>query len=461
MTSPAERSPEELVRLDRELVWHPFTQMQEYSSYETLVIEKGRGNYLYDLQGRKYLDGVSSLWCNLLGHRKRAIDRAIRTQLQHMAHSTLLGLSHVSAIRLAEKLVEITPANLSHVFFSDNGSTAVEVALKMAFQYWQQVEGAGSSSRNRFLTLREGYHGDTVGSVSLGGIDLFQEIYRPLLFPTYKAHAPYCYRCPLGLQPESCQMECAEDLESLLRRHRSRIAAVVLEPRVLAAAGMLVQPAGYLKRIAEACKKYGVFLILDEVATGFGRTGSLFACEAEGVEPDFLCLSKGLTGGYLPLGATLTTERVFQGFWGSYRAYRTFFHGHTYTGNPLACSAALATIECLQKERIIEKLERKIDYFQKQLRKLQQLATVGEIRQVGLMVGIELVSHRETKEPYPPEERRGHRVCLEARRRGVLIRPLGDVIVLMPPLSVTRPQIDWLVEAVHESILSVAKCALP
>ena len=459
MTSPVEDSPEELVQLDRDLLWHPFTQMREYCSYETLVIEKGRGNYLYDLQGRKYLDGVSSLWCNLLGHRKKEIDEAIKGQLNRLAHSTLLGLSNVAAVRLAQKLVEITPPNLTRVFYSDNGSTSVEVALKMSFQYWQQAEGGKFSTRDRFLTVREGYHGDTVGSVSLGGIDLFHKIYEPLLFRTYKAHAPYCYRCPLGLEPESCQAECAADLESLLRQHQKRIAAVVLEPGVLGAAGMLIQPPGYLKRVAEACAKYGVFLILDEVATGFGRTGSLFACQAEEVAPDFLCLSKGLTGGYLPLGATLTTDRVFRGFWGGYEEYRSFFHGHTYTGNPLGCSAALATLQCLQQERIIEKLPGKIDYLRKRLQILEPLEVVGDIRQAGLMVGIELVRNRQSKESFPPLQRMGHKICLEARRHGVLLRPLGDIIVVMPPLSVTRPQIAQLVEAVRQSILAVTECS--
>lgn len=442
---------------DKTFIWHPFTQMQEYVNEDIIIVERGRGNYVYDVNGRKYLDGVSSLWCNLFGHRRKELDRAIHHQLERMAHSTLLGITHVPAVELAERLVAVTPSCLTKVFYSDNGSTAVEVALKMAFQYWQQAEGKRWASRQTFLTLDYAYHGDTIGSVSLGGIDLFHSLYRPLLFKTYKAPSPYCYRCPLGLRPDRCDMECVNEVENILKRHQRRIAALVVEPKVQAAGGMLVHPPGYLRRLRDLCSRYGVFLILDEVATGFGRTGRLFACQHENVEPDFLCLSKGLTGGYLPMGATLTTDRVFEAFLGRYEEFKTFFHGHTYTGNPLAARVASATLDIFQRDRILDKLPSKIAYLQRKLQSLADCAHVGDVRQMGFMVGIELVRNKRTKAPYAAKRRIGHRVCLEARRHGVLIRPLGDVVVLMPPLSITRSQIDLLTDAVRRSIRSVTE----
>ncbi|MBI3950976.1 MAG: adenosylmethionine--8-amino-7-oxononanoate transaminase [Acidobacteria bacterium] len=444
--------PDEWVKWDRQFIWHPFTQMSEYLQEDPLIIERGRGNYLYDIRGKQYLDGVSSLWCNLFGHRRKELDRAISVQLNRIAHSTLLGISNVPAIELAKRLVEITPPRLTKVFYSDNGSTAVEVALKMAFQYWQQAERGRFASRTKFLTLVNAYHGDTIGAVSLGGIDLFHGAYTPLLFETYKAPSPYCYRCPLGLRPDRCQMECADEVERMVKKHQRTVAALVMEPMIQAAGGMIAQPPGYLRRMRELCTKYGVFLILDEVATGFGRTGCLFACQREGVEPDFLCLSKGLTGGYLPMAATLTTSEVFEAFLGRYEEFKTFFHGHTYTGNPLAASAALATLDIFEHQRVLEKLPRKIKCLRRRLQGLADLTHVGDIRQAGFIVGIELIKSKRTKVPYAPKERMGYRVCLSARRQGILIRPLGDIIVLMPPLSMTRPQIDLLADSVYHSI---------
>lgn len=459
MPSRAKWSRADLARLDKRLIWHPFTQMQEYGHEDTLVIERGRGNYLYDVNGKKYLDGVSSLWCSLLGHRRKEIDDAIACQLKQIAHSTLLGVTNVPAVHLAQQLVEVSPPGLTKVFYSDNGSTAVEVALKMAFQYWQQAEGRKFASKTTFLALENGYHGDTIGSVSLGGIDLFHKTYKPLLFKTYKAPSPYCYRCPLGLNPNRCRMECADEAEKVLKKHQRSIGALVMEPIVQGAGGMIVHPPGFLKRMRELCSKHGIFLILDEVATGFGRTGRMFACDHEGVEPDLLCLSKSLTGGYLPMAATLATDRVFEAFLGRYEEYKTFFHGHTYTGNQLGASAALAVLEFLEKRRIIEKLPSLVRCFGKKLQSLAGLDMVGDIRQAGLMVGIELVRNKRTKNPYPSKARIGHRVCMHARRHGVLIRPLGDTVVLMPPLTITRPQIDHLVDSARRGITAVGKNA--
>jgi adenosylmethionine---8-amino-7-oxononanoate aminotransferase len=421
-----------LAALDRRHLWHPFTQQRGWEAEPPVVIERADGTTLYDSDGNAYIDGVSSLWCNVHGHRHHLIDAAIRLQLERMAHSTMLGLTHGPAIELARRLVEIAPAGasrggrLSRVFFSDNGSTAAEVALKMAFQWWAQ---RGEPARSGFICLRDGYHGDTIGSVSVGRIELFHSLYRPLLFDTWAA------------EPGD-----AQDMEALLDEHGERVAAVILEPLVQGAAGMVVHPPGYLRRVRDLCDRHGVLLICDEVATGFGRTGRMFACQHEEVVPDFLCLSKGLTGGYLPLAATLTTERVYEGFLGEHAELKTFFHGHTYTGNPLACAAALASLDVFEQERTIDRLQVKIALLRRWLaRYAEPLDTVAEVRQRGFMVGIEL-------DGFPLEARIGHQVTLAARRRGAIIRPLGDVVVLMPPLAIAEAQLRRLVEITAEAI---------
>lgn len=427
--------------LDRKYVWHPFTQTLEWFEEDNLVIERARGMYLYDTRGRRYLDGVSSLWCNVHGHRVPEIDAAIRRQLNKVAHSTFLGLTHPLAVELAERLVSIAPRGLRRVFYSDNGSTAMEVALKIAFQYWQH---RGRPRKKRFVTFSEAYHGDTIGSVSLGGIDLFHRIFQPLLFDCIQAPTTYAYRCPRAKTLRECGEHCLGDLETILKRQADEIAAVVIEPRVQGAAGMIVQPEGFVRRVRELTRKYGVLLIADEVATGFGRTGTMFASE----EPDILALAKGLTGGYLPLAATLVTEEIFETFTGPYE--RTFFHGHTYTANPLACAAALASLDLFEKKRVLERLQPKIRMFHELLGKLYELEHVGEVRVCGLMAGVELVRNRLTREPFT--ERIGRRVCLQARRHGVIIRPLGNVVVLMPPLAIEPDQLRDLVTATFDSI---------
>ena len=449
--SDVEQRRQRLIEADHRHLWHPFTQMQDWLAEEPLIIVAGHGAWLVDIAGREYLDGVSSLWVNVHGHRREEIDRAVREQLGRIAHSTLLGLANEPSIVLAERLAAIAPGELTRVFYSDNGSTAVEIALKMAFQYWQQARDK-RPSRTKFLALREGYHGDTLGAVSVGGIDLFHALYRPLLFETLRAPAPYCLRCELGLRREECGLDCAEELGRLLAEHEDEIAAVVVEPVVQAAGGIIVQPEGYLRRVAEHCRRHDVFLIADEVATGFGRTGKMFACEHEGVRPDFLALAKGLTGGYLPLAATLTTERVFDGFLGEYAARRTFYHGHTYTGNPLACAAALASLELFDKEHTLHNVRARAEQIARALAPLGEHPHVAEVRQKGLMVGIELVAQREPLKPYPFAARMGHRVAMRARRYGVIIRPLGDVVVLMPPLCISEEETAQLSEAVLRAI---------
>jgi adenosylmethionine-8-amino-7-oxononanoate aminotransferase len=447
--------PALLEQWDKEYVWHPFTQMQQYTREKPLIIARGEGSYLIDVEGKRYLDGVSSLWVTVHGHCHPALNRAIKEQLDEIAHSTLLGLANIPSILLAKKLVEITPPGLNKVFYSDAGATAVEIALKMAFQYWQQKEGGRFRNKTKFISLVEAYHGDTIGSVSVGGISLFHGIFKPLLFECLHAPAPYCYRCPLERERESCGMACADRLEELLKEHHQEVAAVIIEPLVQGAAGMITAPDGFLRRVRELCTRYNVLLIADEVAVGFGRTGRLFACEHERVSPDLMCLAKGITGGYLPLAATLTTDEVYSAFLGKPEEGKTFYHGHTYTGNPLACAAALASIELFEKENLLAALQPKIELLHRKLEGFWELPHVGDIRQRGMMVGIELVADKKTKQPYPKEEQVGHRVILEARRRGLVIRPLDNVIVLMPVLAMSEEELNQVLEITYESIAVV------
>ncbi len=449
-------SPEELERLDKQLIWHPFTQMSDWLAEEPLIVASGEGSYLIDVNGKRYLDGVSSLWVNVHGHRNPEIDRAITKQMSNIAHSTFLGLSNVPAIELARRLVGLAPQNLARVFYSDNGSTAVEVALKMAFQYWQQRSGS-SRRRAGFISFSHSYHGDTVGSVSLGGIDLFHEIYKPLLFKTIRAPSAYCYRCYLGKEYPSCGMACLADVEEAMEKNKGKVAAIVMEPLVQGAAGIIVFPPGYTRRVWELAKKYGLLFIADEVATGFGRTGAMFACRREGIDPDFMCVAKGITGGYLPLAATLATSEVFSAFLAEYKERKTFFHGHTYTANPLACAAAIASLELFETGRVLEKLQVKITRLQECLKAFWKLKHVGDIRQLGFMVGIELMKDPQKKEDYAYEEKIGIRVIKEARKRGLVIRPLDNVIVLMPPLSMSQEELDQTLEITYEAIKLVTE----
>lgn len=434
---------------DRNIIWHPFTQMKEYTQSTPLIIERGEGSYLIDIYGKRYIDGVSSLWVTTHGHRKKEIDEAIIEQIGKISHSTLLGISNVPAIKLAMKLREIVPKGLSKIFYSDNGSTAVEIALKMSFQYWKQTTGR---ERRKFVCLKEGYHGDTLGAVSVGGIDLFHELYRPLLFDSYKSPSPYCYRCELELDYPSCSLACADKMEEIILQDAENISAVVLEPLVQGAGGMIVSPPGYLKKVRNICDKYNLLLIADEVAVGFGKTGKMFACEHEEVTPDFLALAKSITGGYLPLAVTITTEKIYNGFLGDYSEFKTFFHGHTYTGNPLACAAALASIEIFEKENILEKLQGKIELLENRLKEFKELKHIGDIRQKGIITGIELVKDKKTKEPYPIELKMGYKVTDFAREMGAVIRPLGNVVVLMPPLSISEEELNSLLDITFKSI---------
>ena len=401
------------------------------------------------MRGRKYLEGVSSLWCNVHGHRVGGLDRAVRAQLKLVAHSTFLGLSNVPAIKLAKKLIEIVPKGLTRVFYSDSGSESVEIALKIAYQFWQH---RGEKKRTQFVRLTNAYHGDTMGSVSVGGIDLFHETYRPLLFETLSVEAPYRYRDSFtGTEAEYADA-CAGRLEAVLSRHRNEVCAVIMEPWMQGAAGMIDQPKGFISRARSLTKQYNTLLIFDEVATGFGRTGRMFASDHEAVTPDLLCLAKGLSGGYLPLAATLATEEVYEAFLGRYEELKTFFHGHTYTANPLACAVSLANLDLFEREQTIEHLRPKIDFLKHSLLRFEKLEHVGDIRQVGFMVGLELVRDPSTKEPYELKDRIGIKVTRSAREMGVIIRPLGNVIVLMPPLQIKLSELKRLLNVVFKAI---------
>lgn len=448
--SPASSRTNQLMAADRSHLWHPFTQHSEWQAEESLIIESGDGCWLVDIEGKRYLDGISSLWVNVHGHRVPAIDAAIAEQLGRIGHSTLLGQASVPSIELAGRLVALAPEGLSRVFYSDSGSTAVEVALKMAFQSCQQ---RGQTARGRFIAFTDAYHGDTVGSVSVGGMETFHGIYRPLLFDALRAPYPHPYRCPTGATAEGCAERCLAELDILLQAHGHEVCALIIEPLVQGAAGIITAPAGFLAQVARRCAEHGVLLICDEVATGFGRTGTLFACEQEQVCPDFLCLAKGLTGGYLPLAATLTTEAVYEAFDGPWDAHRTFYHGHSYTGNALGCAAALASLDLFESDDLLVTVRSRASHLRDLLRaRLVPHRHVGDVRQRGLMVGIELVADRPSKRPFAPGLRLGRKVALLARERGVIVRPLGDVVVLMPPLAISEAELDLLVDAVALSV---------
>ncbi len=459
MTMTTETHTDRLDRLkawDHAHLWHPFTPLADWEASDPLIIERAEGVYLYDSEGRRYLDGVSSLWCNVHGHRHPALDSALKGQIDRVSHSTLLGVTHPSAIELARRLVERAPEGLTRVFFSDDGATAVEVALKMAFQYWRQKPDP-EPLRTRYLALGGAYHGDTLGDASLGGLSQFHEMFRPLLFPVLRSPQPYCYRCPLGLERPSCAMACLAEVGKILEAHPGEVAAVVVEPLVQGAAGMVVQPEGYLAGLRDLTRRHDTLLIADEVAVGFGRTGSLFACEREGVAPDFLCLAKGLTGGYMPLAATLTTEAIHAAFRGTAAEGKTFYHGHTYAGNPLGAAVALANLQVFEDERTIENLAPKIARFRDRLAPLADHPHVGDIRQVGLLAGIELVLDKATKAEYGWDRQVGAKVCRRARLEGLLIRPLGDVIVLMPPLAIDGDEVEWLVDVTARCIDEITR----
>ncbi|AKO92613.1 adenosylmethionine--8-amino-7-oxononanoate transaminase [Priestia filamentosa] len=445
----------ELIEKSKKYLWLPFTQMKDYDE-NPLIIENGEGIKVKDVYGKEYYDGFSSVWLNVHGHRKQELDDAIKRQLEKIAHSTLLGMTNVPATELAEKLINISPKNLTRVFYSDSGAEAVEIALKMAFQYWKNV---GKPEKQKFISMKNGYHGDTIGAVSIGSIDLFHHVYGPLMFESFKAPVPYVYRSE-SQDPCICRDECLQELEQLLKEHHHTIAALSIESIVQGASGIIVMPEGFLSGVRELCTKYEVLLIVDEVATGFGRTGKMFACEHENVQPDLMAAGKGITGGYLPIAVTFATERIYEAFYDDYSNMKTFFHGHSYTGNQLGCAVALENLRLFEVEEVVEKVAEKSENLKKLLNTLYELPHVGDVRQLGFMCGIELVQSKKMRQPFPSDKRIGYKVSLKMRELGMLTRPLGDVIVLMPPLVSTVEDLKEMIEIIKQAIMEVTNGVL-
>ena len=435
----------ELRHLDRNVVWHAFSQMADYDG---LIIESAEGCWLTDIDGKRYFDGASSLWCNIHGHRHPHIDQAIRDQLSRVAHVTNLGMSHPTTIRLAKRLVDLAPGSLEHVFFSSDGASSVEVAMKLAFQYWRQCS-VPEPKRTTFLALGSAYHGDTLGTVSVGGVSRFHSLFEPLLFPVLRGPCPDSYRLPHGVGPELAAEHYVSEYRKILEKHAGEVIAVIVEPLVQGAAGMVVHPDGFLRGLAEVSKEFGCLLIADEIAVGMGRTGRMFACEHESVQPDFLCIGKGLTGGYLPMSATLTTNRIWQAFLGKYEESKSFLHGHTYGGNPLSAAASHATLDVFELEETLQKLPAKAELLRNQLEALRSLPEVGDVRQCGMMAAIELVSDKAMKTPIPWQNQRAGRVCRRVLEKGVWLRPIGNVIPVIPPLSSTAEEIELLANSLR------------
>lgn len=457
---------ESLQHADRWHHWHGFTQMAEY---ESLLIERAEGNWLIDTSGRRLLDGVSSLWCNVHGHCHPRINAAVSEQLHRVGHVTSIGMGCTTTARLAQRLAELAPGDLEHVFFSSDGSSAVEAALKMAIQYWDLVarsraaaaSGTAPAAKTKYLAIGAAYHGDTTGAVSLGDIAHFHRLFAPILFQPLRGPCPDTYRLPPGVTAAGALEHYAGQLEQLIETHAAELAAVVIEPLVQGAAGMVMHPPGLLRRIRAACDRHDVLLIADEVATGMGRTGKLFACEHEAVVPDLLCIGKGLTGGYLPMAATLARRKIFDAFLAPRAANQQFFHGHTFGGNPLAAAAALASLELFDSERVLEQMPAKAERLRQGLAPLNDHPHVGQVRQLGLIAAVELVDCRETQQAFPAAWELGHRVCQAALDSGVWVRPLGDVVVLMPPLAISFDELDLLTAAVRQAVERVCSGPLP
>lgn len=446
---------DEWINKDLSYVWHPDTQHKQFEGdFKPILIERGEGIYVYDADGNKYIDAISSWWVNTLGHSNYRLNNALIEQANKIEHVLLANFTHKPAIELAERLVKLAGEPFSKVFYSDDGSTAVEVAIKMAYQYWYQK---GQAQKKHFVSMTDSYHGDTLGSVSVGGIDIYKEIFKPLVFETMKVCAPNCYRCPKGNTNENCSYQCLKDVEMLFKRRGFDIAAIIVEPLVQGAAGMRMYPAEYLRRLRKLCDEYNILLIDDEVAMGFGRTGKYFAFEHAGIKPDIFCVAKGITGGYMPLAATITTDKIFKEFYDDFSKLKTFYHGHSFTGNPLACAVAIENLKIMEEEHIIENLVPKINKFKHCLEKFKSLKQVGDVRQTGMVAAVELVKNKATKEPYHFSERIGHKVFLEGLKLGAILRPIGNVIYFIPPLIITEEQIEELTNIAFEAIKRVTE----
>ncbi|MBU1038494.1 MAG: adenosylmethionine--8-amino-7-oxononanoate transaminase [Candidatus Omnitrophica bacterium] len=437
------------IKRDLKNIWHPYTQMKDCGDTPPILIERAKGLKLYDNNGNFYYDTISSWWCNVHGHCHPAINRAIRRQLDSLEHVLFAGFTHKPAILLAERITAIAPRGLTKVFFSDNGSTAVETALKMSFQYWQNT---GKCGKKKFISLDRGYHGDTIGAMSVSAVGLFNGIFKDMLFRSFKAPAPYCYRCPAGKTGKSCSFECVSGLEVILKKNASEIAALVLEPLVMTAGGMIIYPEDYLVRAAALAKKYNVHLIVDEVATGFGRTGKMFACDHVDIRPDFMCLSKGITAGYLPLGMTLTSDEIYDAFYDDAYKGKTFYHGHTYTANPISCASAVASLDVFQEEDTLRRVKGLIPFFSKRLEKFREIPIVGDVRHIGMIGAIELVKDKKTKEEFGIKERISPEIYKAGLKKSLILRPLGNVVYLFLPLCVKERELEYILDATQDVI---------
>ncbi len=437
---------------DLKYIWHPYTQMKDCQLLPPVLIEKAEGIKLYDAKGNFYYDTISSWWCNVHGHNHPKIKDAIKRQLDSLEHVLFAGFTHKPAINLAEKIISLAPRNLTKVFFSDNGSTAVEVALKVSFQYWKNT---GRPRKRRFISLDYGYHGDTFGAMSVSGIDLFNEMFSPLFFFSFKVPSPYCYRCPMNKDRDACNIDCVKPLEKLLEKKSKEVAGIILEPLVLAAGGMIIYPKEYLAKVANLAKRFNVHLIVDEVATGFGRTGKMFASNFLDYNPDFMCLSKGITSGYLPLALTLTTDKIYKAFYADFKLKKTFYHGHTYTANPLSCAAGLASLEVFEEEKTLEKTKKLIPLFKNLLKGFMNISLVGDVRSIGLIGAMELVRRKDTKETFDVKERIAFEVYKRGLKKNLVLRPLGNIIYLFLPLCIKEDELEDVLERTYSVIKSL------
>ncbi|MDK2799227.1 MAG: adenosylmethionine---8-amino-7-oxononanoate aminotransferase [Clostridiales bacterium] len=439
-----------LQQKDLKYIWHPCSQMKDYEDFPPIVIDRGEGAYLYDVNGKSYLDAVSSWWVNLFGHSNKRINRAIQKQLEKLEHVIFANFSHRPAIELAERMVEITPKGLSKVFFADNGSAAVEVALKLSFQYHQQK---GKTKKTKFVAITDAYHGETLGALSVGDLDLYSKIYKPVMLNTYKAKGPDCYRCSYDKCRENCNAECFHHMESLINEKHQEICAVIIEPLIQGAAGMKMYPPVYLKKLKALCKQYDIHFIADEIAVGFGRTGKMFACEHANVSPDIMCLSKGITAGYMPLSLVLVTDEIYDAFYSDYTELKAFMHSHSYTGNTMACAVACEVLNIFEQENILEDNRQKSKLLNDMIKAAaDDHPYIGEFRQLGMVGALELVEDKKSKKGFEWQKRVGYNIYKIALEKGVLLRPLGNVIYFMPPYIVEEKDIALMVNAAFESI---------
>lgn len=441
------------VKKDLEHIWHPCSQMKDYEDFPPIIADHAKGLYIYDINGKKYADVISSWWCNLLGHCSDRINTAVKDQIDKLEHVIFANFSHKPAITLCDELFKILPKGLRKFCFTDNGSSAIEAAMKMSFQYHYQT---GNPQKKSFMALSDAYHGETIGALSIGGVDLYSEIYKPMLLDIIRIESPDCYRCSYSKDRESCSAQCFEKAEIEFEKHGDNVCAIVVEPLLQAAAGMKIYPAVYLEKLRAICDQYNVHLIADEIATGYGRTGKMFACDHAGISPDIMCLSKGLTGGYLPMALAITTDKIYDAFYADYSEGKAFMHSHTYSGNPLACSAAVEVLKILKEENIIENADNNAEYFTALIKeKLQDHRHCGDIRSLGLINAIELVKDKKTKQPFDKSCRYGYHIYKKALEKGVILRPLGDVVYFNPPLNITREEMKDVVEVCAQSIHEV------